>query len=333
MRVTITGATGFIGAHVTRAMVAAGYEVVVLARATSDLRALGGVQVTKVIGDLSDAASMVDACRGADVVVHAAAVVRGHGTWDDFRPGVEATRRLLDAMERMGVPRLVHLSSIGVYGMAARVEPLHESQPLCDEPERWNHYIRQKVLSERLVLDAHARGRIEPVILRVAATLGPGDRASLPAIFAALRDGKMAVLGGGGNRVPFVVVDDLVDAVVRAVAAPASGGGGRVYNVSGTEKITQAEFLGACARALGVDAPRRHVPVGMAKLVAGGAEWIHRLRRGKGPPPMTRLGVTVATCDLVVDCSAARRDLGWSGDSIYDDAIRREVQWLEQTAR
>jgi nucleoside-diphosphate-sugar epimerase len=324
MRVLITGATGFIGRHAVRAMATAGHEVTALVRPASNREGLTGIAFAE--GDLQSPAGLVDACRGMDAVVHAAAVVQGHGRWADFQPGVDGTACLLSAMREARVRRLVHLSSLGVYGMAPAVQPVTESAPLCDRPEGWNHYVRQKVLCERLVWKAAVAREIEPVVLRAAATLGPGDRASLPAIFGALRAGKMAILGAGSNRVPFVVVGDLAAAVVAALAT--SGAAGHAYNVSGETPITQTQFIEMCARVLGIPPPTRHVPVGFAKAASATAEWLHALTRRKGTPAMTRLGVAVATCDLLVDGSAASRDLSWAGRSSYEDAIRAEAEWL-----
>lgn len=324
MRVLVTGATGFIGGHAARALVAAGHAVVALVRDRGAKMDLAGAEVAR--GDLADVASLAAACRGVDAVVHAAAVVQGHGRWEDFRVGVEGTHNLIAAMGEAGVKRLVHVSSLGVYGLASHPAPIAERARLSDRPESWNHYVRQKVLAEKAVWQASERGAIEPVVLRAAATLGPGDRASLPSIFAALRAGKMAILGPGGNRVPFVVVEDLARAIAAAVSSPSAVG--RAYNISGAAPVTQAEFLDVCARALGLDPPARHVPIGVAKLVAALAEWHHQVRRRAGAPPMTRLGIAVATCDLLVDCTAAGRDLAWTGDASYEDAVRREVTWL-----
>lgn len=326
MRVLVTGATGFIGGHAVRALAGTGHEVWALVRPGTDSSGLREARVVR--GDLGDVGSLAAACRGAAAVVHAAAVVRGHGDWSHFRAGVDGTNNLLRAMADARVRRLVHLSSLAVYGLAALKESLTESFPLSDRLEGWNHYARQKVLSERAVWDAHARGEIDPVVLRAAATLGPGDRASLPAIFEALRSGKMAVLGSGSNRVPFVVVEDLVRAIADALSTDA--GQGRAYNISGALPITQAAFLAACARALGLEPPSRHVPASLARLGAAFTEWTHSLLRRAGQPSISRLGVMVATTDLIVDTSAAKRDLGWVGSGSYQSAIEREVTWLRE---
>jgi nucleoside-diphosphate-sugar epimerase len=140
----------------------------------------------------------------------------------------------------------------------------------------------------------------------------------------------MAVLGRGMNRVPFVVVEELADAVVRATEGDHATG--HAYNLSGSAPVTQTEFLAMCSRATGSPMPRRHVPVPAARLAASWAEWIHRVRRRHGAPEISRLGVSVAASDLVVDCSAAARDLGWMGAASYESAVERGTAWLASRA-
>lgn len=326
MRILITGASGFIGSHIARALLGAGQEVRALVRPTSDRGVLKTLPLELFEGDLMAPEALTRACEGVDAVVHAAAVVRAHGPWQAFFDGVEGTKNLLASMARAGVARLVHVSSMGVYGLGRHAEPLRETTALEAKPASWNHYGREKLLMERLVWDAFAERKVEPVVVRPSATLGPGDRASLPAIFSALRFGKMKILGQGDNRVPFVVAEELATAIARAVGA---GAAGRAYNLSGAAVVTQQEFLELCAGAIDVEPPRRRVPVGVAKLAATGAEWAHRAFGRKGAPSMSRLGIAVATTDAVVDCSAAARDLGWTGASPYAAAIQEAAECLE----
>jgi nucleoside-diphosphate-sugar epimerase len=136
----------------------------------------------------------------------------------------------------------------------------------------------------------------------------------------------MKILGHADNRVPFVVAEELATAIARAVGA---GAVGQAYNLSGAEVVTQQEFLELCASAIQVELPRGRVPVRVARLAATGAEWAHRALGRKGAPSMSRLGIAVATTDAVVDCSAAARDLGWTGASPYAAAIQKAAEWLE----
>jgi dihydroflavonol-4-reductase len=155
----------------------AGQEVRALVRPTSDRGVLKVLSVELFEGDLMAPAALTRACEGVDAVVHAAAVVRAHGPWEAFLDGIDGTKNLLASMARTGVARLVHVSSIGVYGLGHHAEPLRETTALEAKPASWNHYGREKLLTERLVWDAFAERKVEPVVVRPSATLGPGDRA------------------------------------------------------------------------------------------------------------------------------------------------------------
>ena len=245
------------------------------------------------------------ACEGVDAVVHAAAVVRAHGPWEAFFDGVEAGRRTCSRRWREQVSRAWSTSARWAStDSAATRSPFEETTALKAKPaSRESLRPRKAPHGAARMWDAFAgaEGRAGSWF-GPSATLGPGDRASLPAIFSALRFGKMKILGQGDNRVPFVVAEELATAIARAVGA---GAAGRAYNLSGAAVVTQQEFLELCAGAIDVEPPRRRVPVGVAKLAATGAEWVHRAFGRKGAPSMSRLGIAVATTDAVVDCSAA----------------------------
>ena len=175
MDALVTGGTGFIGANVVRELVAAGASVRVLARAGGDRRALAGVNVEIVEGDLLDAASVRRAVSGVQVVYHVAADYR---LWTPdpatlYRTNVDGTRAVLQAAGDAGVRRVVHTSSVGALGIPKDGRPGTEDTPVTLD-DMVGHYKRSKFLSEQAALDFARRG-LDVVVVNPSAPIGPWD--------------------------------------------------------------------------------------------------------------------------------------------------------------
>jgi nucleoside-diphosphate-sugar epimerase len=298
-------------------------------RPTSDTAHLREVEARLAIGDVTDPASLRLAARGQDCVVHTAAIVGTYGHWRDYLDvGVRGTQNVLDAATANDVPRFVHLGSIAVYGTNPRGRAFRENMPFDEQPERWNHYVREKVWSEKRVWRAHEQRKVQAVSIRPSVVLGPRDRATLPRVLSNLTSLTGAIVGRGDNRVPCVVIEDL--AAVIATASTSETAVGRAYNISGAAPITQMELFDAVADAAGIRRLRRKVPEWVAMTSATTFEGVARARRKKKEPAVTRIAVVVAGRDYEVDCSRARAELGWEGSGDYVDAIRRSVEWHRQ---
>ncbi len=321
MRVLVSGATGFVGSHVVDHLIAAGHEVRALARPSSDTRYLETTAAAIVRGDLADAASLQAAAVGCEAVVHTAAVVGEWGAWELFyRVGVQGTRNLLDAVVAAGARRFVQLSSIAVYGSRLHGRTLHEFDRYDNRPEPWNHYVREKVQSERLAFQYQVRGQLEIVAVRPSVIWGSRDRTAFSRTRDLLRGPMAAVIGRGLNRVPSVSVHDVADLCVRALTVP--GAAGRAYNISSDEPITQTALMGVFAKCTGAPIPSRHVPFGAAMSMATVLETAVHLLRRKNPPAVTRFNLLIAAADTLVDTTLAREELGWRQLQSVPDAIR-----------
>jgi dihydroflavonol-4-reductase len=175
MTTLVTGATGFVGSHVARQLVAAGDSVRVLVRATSNLAVLEDLPVERVEGDLRDGASLDRAMQGVQRVYHVAADYR---LWtpkpaEIYESNVEGTRRLLAAARRAGVERIVYTSTVATIAVPRHgALPNEETQAALEE--MIGHYKRSKFLAERVAVDA-ARAGVPVVIVNPTAPLGPGD--------------------------------------------------------------------------------------------------------------------------------------------------------------
>jgi nucleoside-diphosphate-sugar epimerase len=322
----VTGATGFIGGHIVDVLQEQGHDVTALVRATSDTTHLREREVRLATGDVTDSDSLRVACSGMEWVFHTAAVVGTYGKWAHFREvGVRGTKHVIDAAASAGASRFVHLGSIAVYGTRPRTEPSTEDTPYDEHPERWNHYVREKVLSEKLLWKAHGEGCIQATSIRPSVVVGPRDRNAIPRTLAIIRSPLGALAGRPDNRLPTVVVEELSAAIVKAASTEAAIG--KAYNLSGRETITQLDFMRLYAEAAGLKPKKRAVPYGMALASAGVLEGLYRLGRRKNEPFITRIVVAIAGHDYAIDCSRAVADLGWEGKADYADAIRRSVEW------
>jgi dihydroflavonol-4-reductase len=175
MTTLVTGATGFVGSHVARQLVAAGDTVRVLVRRSSNLAVLEGLPVEPAEGDLRDGASLDRAMQGVCRVYHVAADYR---LWtpkpaEIYESNVEGTRRLLEAAQRAGVQRIVYTSTVATIAVPRHgALPNENTQATLDE--MIGHYKRSKFLAEQVSLEA-ARAGVPLVIVNPTAPVGPGD--------------------------------------------------------------------------------------------------------------------------------------------------------------
>jgi nucleoside-diphosphate-sugar epimerase len=327
LRALVTGASGFIGGHVVEALLAAGHEVVALVRSTSDTALLERLGVELAIGDVTDAESLRRACRGVDCVIHTAAVVSMYGAWEEYRRvGVVGTENMIAAAMDAGVRRFVHLGSIAVYGFRhQKGVVLGEDMPYDEDPEPWNHYVREKMLSEKVVWRAHETGRIGVTSLRPSVVIGPRDRNVVTRMMNLLRLPLNGTIGLGSNQVGCVVVGELAEAAVRA--GTLEGAVGRAYNVSGREPITQREIYTHFAKAAGKRLQPFFTPYRVAFAGASIAERLSQLAGRKEEPMLSLISVPIFGQDFSVDSSRAKKEIGWTGAADYEAAIHESVKW------
>lgn len=318
-RILVTGASGFIGGHVCEALLRRGARVRAMVRANSDVSHLSSLKVELCRADLVDPASLERACEGVQRIVHTAAAVGSFGEWSHFYElGVRGTERMLAAAERHGVRRFVHVSSIAAYGLKDHGRRVDEAAPFDLNPPRWNHYVREKVMSEQSVWAAHDAGKIEATVVRPSVVIGARDRNAVPRMADLLRLPVSGLPGRPNFRFPVVTIEDCVDAIVRATESEVAIG--RAYNVSGPP-ITLSEIYGLIARHAGLPAPSFYAPTAVALPLTGALEAAWKLLRRPGEPIATRIAIVVSGYDYEIDCSRARRELGWRPGGSFEDAV------------
>jgi nucleoside-diphosphate-sugar epimerase len=326
MRALVTGAGGFIGSHLVRELLRRGHVVTALCQAGSATQNMLAHEANIAFGDVTNPESLQKACAGQDWIFHCAGIVSGYGPWERYlKVGVEGTRNVINFAAQGSASRFVHLSSISVYGTRPEGRLYTEVTPFEESPEAWNYYVRQKVLSEKELWKAHNQGKIQATAIRPSLVLGPGDRNVVRRTLSLLQSPVAAIIGDGKNRVPCVVIEELVETIINAASNEATIG--KAYNLSGREPITQIEYMDIHALAASIRPLRLRIPARLAHFSCSILEALYGIARSEREPFCTRLALAFAGNDFNIDCSLAERELGWQGRASYAEAIARSVRW------
>jgi nucleoside-diphosphate-sugar epimerase len=252
-------------------------------RPTSEVAFLQSIGVELVPGDLSDPPSLRRAVEGAEVVYHCAARVGDWGSWPQFQAQViDATANLLAACRTASVGRLLHVSSIAVYGHPKpRAELFTEDEPLGQNLWWWDHYVRAKMAAEALVRGYPG----DWTVVRPSWMYGPRDRTSLPRVIAAVEAGRAAVLGRGDNLLNLVYAADVAEGAVLAADSPVARG--RAYHLSSEGDVAQRDLLDLLTDALGRPRVRWRWPYPLAFAAGFWSEAFARLTRQSRPSTAT----------------------------------------------
>ena len=321
MRSLVTGATGFIGSAVARALITAGHQVRVLVRPSSDLRNLKNIDVEIIEGDLVDPDSLLHTVVGMDFVFHVAADYRLWVPDPDvlYRINVTGTRSLLEAARLADVQRVVYTSSVATLGLNPDGTPADEATPVS-LADMIGHYKRSKFLAEQVATEAAATGQ-EVVIVNPAAPVGPRDIKPTPTgqMIVDAASGKMPAYVDSGLNI--VHVDDVAHGHLLAAS---EGKSGRRY-ILGCENMSLAEIFSAVAAMTGARAPKLRLPVAPLLPVAYAAEVVARVT-GK-PPMLTVDGLKLARKHMYFSNQRAIDELGFCPRPA-NDALRDAVEWF-----
>lgn len=266
MRVFLTGGTGFIGGALARQLTDLGHEVVALIRSPDRASDLQRVGAELVEGDLALPDTIAAAARGCDVAIHGAAVYRIGVTASERREleeaNVDGTRSVLDGLERAGVPRVVYVSTVGVFGDTGGRE-VDETYTRDLSTGFLSVYDETKFLAHQLVLERIEQGA-PIVIVQPSAVYGPRDHSVLGATLLRAAQGKLPATAFSDLGVSMVHVDDVAAGIVLALEKARTG---EAYILSG-ESTTMGELVHRAATIGGRQAPRFALPVRMLKMVA-----------------------------------------------------------------
>ena len=315
--ILVTGAGGFTGLALTRALAARGHPVRALARKPGQVPELEHAGAEVVQGDIRDPLIIQRAVEGRALVFHLAAVFRRAGVPDSLyrEVHVDATRHLIEAAAAAGVRRFVHCSTVGVHGDVAD-GPADEDAPMAPG----DIYQRTKLEGEAAARDTAARTGLALTVVRPGPIYGPADRRLLKLIGGVARR-RFFLLGSGKPHFQMVYVDDLVEGLRLAAETPEAAG--RTYILTGEEAPTLRELVQEIAAIARVPAPRVRLPVWPFWL-AGALCEVVCVPLGV-EPPIYRRRVKFFTNNRWFDISRARAELGFTPRMPLREGIRRTL--------
>jgi len=318
----VTGATGFVGSHVARALTEQGADLRLLVRAKSDPRNIEDLQAERVVGDLREPASLEKAMSGCDVVFHVAADYR---FWvpdpeQMFRANLEGTRAILNAANKNAVRRVVYTSSVATMGFTANGHPADENSPVSPG-NMIGPYKQSKFLAEQAAMEA-GRSGMDVVVVNPTTPVGERDIKPTPTgriIVDFLKKKFPAYVDTGLNLV------DVQECARGHVTALEKGRSGERY-ILGGENLTLKQILDKLATITGLRSPKLRVPYVVA-LATGVVDEVVTGKILGREPRATIDAVRMGRKKMFVSSAKAERELGWKQVPV-DDALRRAVQWF-----
>jgi len=323
-RVLVTGASGFLGSAVARALVTRGLQVRALVRATSPRGNLAGLDCEIVAGDLTDRSSLAAALDGVRYLFHVAADYRfwARDPSAILRANVEGTRNLMQEALAAGTERIIHTSSVATLKLAGAKGPVDETAPLLPE-EAIGVYKRSKTLAERTVEAMVERDKLPAVIVNPTTPIGPRDIKPTPTgriLLDAARGKIPAFVDTGLN---FAHVDDIAEGHLLAFER---GRIGERY-ILGGENVLLRNLLSTVADAAGRRAPRIRLPRAPIFPLAYGAQAFAYVT-GK-EPLLTVDGLRMSRYHMFFTSAKAERELGYRSRA-YQEGVIDALAWFRK---
>jgi len=323
MKCFVTGATGFLGSHVARQLLARGAELRLLVRPTSRTDNIDDLAAERVVGDLRDPESLRKGMVGCEFVFHVAADYRlwALNRQELYDSNVEGTRNILQAARDTGVRRVIYTSSVATMGFGNNGRLTDESTPVTIS-NMIGDYKRSKFMAERLAIEAGQAGQ-NVVMVNPTTPIGERDIKPTPTgriVVDFLRRKFPAYVDTGLNLV------DVVDCAEGHLLAMDKAVPGERY-ILGGENLTLKQILDKLAAITGLSSPKVKLPYAMA-YATGIVDTLVSGTIRKREPRVTLDSVRMGRKRMFVTSAKAERELGWNPRPV-DDALRRAVEWFQ----
>jgi nucleoside-diphosphate-sugar epimerase len=318
----VTGASGFTGSYLCKALKEKNYNVKALVRKNSNREKLEKMDIQFIEGDLADPESIKRKIKDTDIVFHIAALYRQEGVSKDMftKVNLEGTRIMLDESVANGVKRFVHCSTVGVQGEISN-PPATEEAPY----KPGDHYQVSKLEGEKLALSYFNEGKIDGVVVRPVGIYGPADTRFLK-LFKHIYKGNFKMIGKGNVLYHLTFVGDLVQGIIQAGEIPDASK--QIYTIGGNEYLPLTDLVNMIAQILDKPISKIHIPLWPVYTAAFLCEMICRPLGIE--PPLYRRRLDFFTKDRAFDISKARKELGYNPKIPLEEGLTRTAQWYKE---
>lgn len=324
--VLVTGASGFLGYHLTHKLIAQGVTPRVLVRAESRVDKLPRSHIEVCQGDLRDAEAVTRAVVGIDIVYHCAAMVKSSGRKEDFFDcNVRGTEQLLAAAKNAGVKKVIHVSSVAVYG-PSKTTIVREHDGYDPFPQQRGYYTWSKIEADRAALQFGKAQAFPVIVMRPGIIYGPGAKPSFARLHYNLKGKAHLIIGSPDALLPLVFVGSVVEALL--LAGERTDGEVQAYNIV-DGAIRQEDYIQRHMEAMGKKLRAVYLPPRLVYPVAGLLEALYGILK-KGSPALSRYRLLRACQSLAHDTTKARKDLGWRPVVSLPEGLAQTWQWWRQ---
>lgn len=323
MRALMTGARGFIGSHLTEALLQSGFQVRCLLRKKSGAdKWLDGLKVEILDGDITKPESLVEAVKGVDYVFHLAGATKAYRKEDFDKINYEGTKNLLDAIRRFnpGIRRFVHVSSLAVVGPSLNGKPLSEDAPLLPV----SNYGRSKLKAENAVIEYLHEFPVS--IIRPPAVYGPRDK-DLFELFKYAQRGRRVEIVGGTERLSLIYVKDLVNGILLAAEQDAAVG--KIYFICNDEIYSAKDLGNQLTGSFGTGARSMKIPLFVIFLASCAGELYGKLVRRSSIFSLDKYR-EIKQISWICDNTKAKKELGFNAEFSLEEGIRETTDWYLQ---
>jgi len=324
MKIIITGATGFVGRNLAEALRQDGIQVIAMGRSLkigNELRQ-GGLEF--VNADIRDRGELLRAFSATDCVIHCAARSGPWGKYKDFHEtNVVGTRNVMVAAKQHAIAKMIFISTPSIYYTGQDRFDISEDDPL--PAKQASNYAKSKLISEIELKDLHKEG-IDTITFRPRALIGPYDNSFGPRILRMADNGRIPMINGGQALVDIACIDNFIDAVKKALAAP-DDAWNEVYNISNGSPITVEAWFSQILEAFEKTFRPKPISESLARVAAGVMELISYMPFVNKEPPMTRFTVGYMAKSMTMSIEKAKNKLGYTPIVSNQEGFKRYAEW------
>lgn len=327
--VLVTGASGFLGIHLVRKLLARNFRVRVLLRANSSHQGrLRNEDVEMVQGDLSDGAAVAKAVQGVKIIYHAGAPMN-NDPFEHEQTTVVGTKNIIEAALANHVERVVYISTLAVCELNTLKDHdvVREDVPYQKNSSRMGPYTVTKIQAEKLLLEAYEKNKLPVTIVRPGIIIGPMGRVFFPHLGFKNQDTLFLMVKGGKNPLPLTYVDNTVDGILLASQEPKAVG--QIYNLIDSSNITVKDYLENFKKVTGIPSRILKMPFFIPYCAFGAFELagaMGLMKKGKASRAQFKWKHQTVT----FDSSKATAELGWKPIVPIEEGMRRTFEWYKE---